>query len=632
MSSTAERPVDEPSPAAATFPRARATADASLGASLRGLVAAMPSAHLPGSADFSMAMADVAAVLFARVLKFDAADPRWPDRDRFVMSAAAGTALLYALLHATGHDGMDAGELARFRTLDAVASGHPERGHHPAIEVTSGPAAQGFAAAAGLALGERLMAARYGKSLVDHRTWVMAEAGELATGLGLETLLLAGQMRLEKLAVLVAEPADAGDDLLRRAAACGWSTRAVAADDAAQIAAALALAVRAKKPMLIACRIAAAEPATAPLDDTAATRWHAAGARGATPRRSWLKRAARHALRADFDRTMAGRLPDGFHEAAAALRASLAQDADAAPDAAGARALAALAAAIPELTPGAAEAEAGLPAPPAAALPPGRAIAWGPRPQAMAAAMNGLAAHGGVIPAAAALLSQADALRPTLRLAARMRLRLVHVLTQDGLEAGEHGPALLPLDQLAGLRALPDVQVFRPACPLEVAECWDLALRRMDGPSVLVLGATPFASPRGEAPENLCARGAYVLEGAEAPRAATLIASGGDLPAALAARALLAEEGVEAAVVSMPCWHLFAQQDAAYQQAVLGAAPRFAIEAAGPFGWERWLGADGTFIGPAGFLPGGPVSALLRHAGLTADVIAAAVRRRLTPV
>ena len=631
-----------------------------------------------GHPGMPLGMADAATALWTRVLRFDAADPRWPDRDRFVLSAGHGSMLLYALLHLTGHAGMGLPELARFRRLDSPASGHPEYGAHPAIEASTGPLGQGFANAVGMALAERMLAARFGRSLVDHRTWVVASDGDLTQGISHEAAELAGHLRLEKLTVLWDDNSTSLDgattlaqsaDTLKRFAAQGWATKRVDGHDPAEVAGALSLAVRSRKPTLIACRtvIGFAAPTKAgtaaahggPLGDAEAgaaklalrwdeanfavpadlaDAWLAAGSRGAAARRAWRKRLTRHPMRAEFERVLAGKLPETWHDRIAALRAEFAdlrqplsgRDA-------GQRAISTLAATMPELIGGSADAGSSTRTQPPGATPissgnyAGRYIHFGGREHAMAGALNGLALHGGFLPYGGSFCAFSDYMRPALRLAAIMRLRVVHVLTHDSIGVGEDGPTHQPIEQLAGFRALPNIHVFRPADALEVAECWELAARRTAGPSLILLSRQELPPLRQDAAENRSARGGYVLQKADGPRQATLIATGSEVAIAVEAGRLLAELGIGAAVVSLPCWELFAQQDERYRVGVLGSSPRFGIEAACGFGWERWLGEAGAFIGMTGFGASAPCPDLYRHFGITSEAITTAVRRRILP-
>jgi transketolase len=621
-------------------------------------------------------MADVATELWTRFHKFDAADPRWPDRDRFVLSAGHGSMLLYALIFLTGHAGMSIDDIRQFRNSHAPAAAPPEYGEHPAIETTTGPLGQGFATAVGMAIAERNMAARFGKSLVDHRTWVIASDGDMMEGISHEAAALAGHLALSKLTVLYdddQEAVDGGpslsysDDVLKRFSAYGWATKRVDGHDPAQIDAALSFAVRSKKPTLIACRtgIGMGVPANtgtngvhhSSLGEQEATsakellgwyeppfvtpgdlqdRWQAVGSRGATARRSWLKRLARHNQRGEFERVMAGRLPDNWHEAVAELKQDIA---DSRPKidthASSQKCLEALVPATPELIGG----SIGLTrsnltlvsgtASISAGNFGGRHIPFGIREHGMAAAANGMALHGGIIPYVGTSLVFSDCLRPALRLSAIMRQRVVYVLTEDSIGLGEDGPTHQPVEQLASLRAMPNLHVFRPADAMETAECWELAVRRSDGPSLLVLSCQALPAWRTDPSENRSARGGYVLAEADGPRQATIIATGSEVTIAMAARAKLAGDNIAVAVVSLPCWELFAQQDAAYRDQVLGGAPRVGIEAAGGFGWEQWLRPEGTFIGMTGF--GAPVryEDLYTHFGITPEAVVAAVTRRV---
>ena len=629
-----------------------------------------------GHPGLPLGMADVATALWTRFLKFDAADPRWPDRDRFVLSAGHGSMLLYALLHLTGHAGMGMEVLERFRQLHSAAAGHPEYGAHPAIETTTGPLGQGIATAVGMALGERMLAARFGRSLVDHRTWVIASDGDLMEGISHEAASLAGHLRLEKLTVLYddnhisidgATRLATSDDALKRFAAYGWATKRIDGHDPAEIAAALSFAMRSKKPTLIACRtiisfgaphkagtnaahgsaLGAAEAAatkaalgwTAPpftTPDDLAEVWQAAGTRGASVRRAWLKRATRHPLRAEFERCLAGRLPENWLEKLSALKAEIvATKPKLATRQSSQKVLEALLPMVPELIGGSADLTSSNltrvkdMAEVSAGNFAGRYLHFGIREHAMAAAMNGIALAGGLIPYGGTFFIFSDYLRPALRLSALMHQRVIYVLTHDSIGLGEDGPTHQAVEHLASLRAMPNLLLFRPADTIETAESWELALRRTDGPSLLVLSRQSLPTFRADITENRTARGAYVLAEADGARQATLIASGSEVAIAMAAREMLAAAGIAVAVVSLPCWELFAAQDEAYQAQILGAAPRFGMEAAAGFGWERWLGPDGVFIGMTGFGASAPYEELYRHFGITAEALAQAVRKRL---
>jgi len=650
---------------------ARRMADA-----IRALAIDAVEAAKSGHPGLPMGMADAATVLWTRFLKFDAADPRWPDRDRFVLSAGHGSMLLYALLHLTGQPGMTIEDIKRFRQLHSPAAGHPEHGEAPGIETTTGPLGQGLATAVGMALAERMLAARFGKSLVDHRTWVIASDGDLMEGISHEAMGLAGHLRLNKLAVLyddnhISIDGDTAlavsDDVIKRFAAHGWATKRVDGHDPAQVAAALSFAMRSKKPTLIACRtiigfgaptkagtsgvhgsaLGATEAAGAKaalgwteppftIPDDLTERWHTAGSRGAGVRRAWLKRLTRHAQRADFERAIEGKLPETWYDAITALKTHIAETKPKlASRQSSQQVLEALIPATPELIGGSADLTGsnltlvkgmGIVSPGNYA---GRYIHYGIREHGMAACANGIALHGGLIPYTGTFFVFTDYMRPAIRLGALMRQRVIHVLTHDSIGLGEDGPTHQPVEHLASLRAMPNLHVFRPADALETAECWELAIRRADGPSLLVLTRQALPAQRSDIAENRTARGAYVLTEPDGARQVTLIATGSEVPIAMDARAALATEGIAAAVVSLPCWELFAGQDEAYRAQVLGSAPRIGIEAACGFGWERWLGPDGVFIGMTGFGASAPFEDLYRHFGITAEAIVAAVKKRL---
>ena len=677
MAAMAETSADNLALALQVVVRARAETPARrMADAIRALSVDAVEAAKSGHPGMPMGMADVATVLWSRFLKYDAADPRWPDRDRFVLSAGHGSMLLYSLLHLTGHAGMEIEQLKTFRQLHSPCAGHPEFGEHPAIETTTGPLGQGLATAVGMALAERMMAARYGKSLVDHRTWVIVGDGCLMEGVSHEAIGLAGHLQLEKLTVLWddnsisidgATSLSTSEDQLKRFAAAGWATRQVDGHDPDQIAAAMSFAIRSRKPTLIACKtiIGLGAPTKAgtagshgsPLGANEAdaakaflgwneapfivpedlyARWQAAGTRGAGTRRSWLKRLARHAQRADFERAIAGKLPDNWHEAVAALKQDIADNRPKlATRQSSQKALEALIPATPDMVGGSADLTGsnltlvkgmGIVQPGNYA---GRYIHYGVREFGMAACANGLALHGGIIPYTGTFFVFTDYMRPAIRLGALMHQRVIHVMTHDSIGLGEDGPTHQPVEHLASLRAMPGLHVYRPADALETAECWELAVKRADGPSMLVLTRQALPALRTDIVENRSARGGYVLAEAEGPRQATLIATGSEVSIAMTARELLAGENIPVAVVSLPCWELFAQQDENYRAAVLGGALRVGVEAGCDFGWERIIGIDGVFIGMPGYGASAPAEDLYKHFGITSEAIAAAVRKRL---
>ena len=630
-----------------------------------------------GHPGMPMGMADVATVLFTRFLKFDPAHPEWPDRDRFVLSAGHGSMLLYALLHLTGYPDITMDELRRFRQLGSRTAGHPEFGLARGIETTTGPLGQGLGNAVGMALAERLLNARFGNALVDHHTYVIAGDGCLMEGISHEAISLAGHLRLNKLIVLFDDnrisidgPTNlsVSDDQLARFAASGWHACAVDGHNPEAVAGALAEAQTSDRPSLIACRTtiaygapkkagsAAAHGAPLGADEIAGARaqlgwraaafevppavlaaWRTAGARGGADYRAWSERFARApaAPRAAFERQLAGALPAVL---AATIEAIKAKFSAAAPKIATRQAsgevLDALAQMLPELIGGSADLTGSNNTKTKQSAPvtkddyAGNYIHYGVREHGMAAAMNGMALHGGFIPYSGTFLVFADYCRPAIRLAALMGQRVIHVMTHDSIGVGEDGPTHQPVEQLASLRAIPKLHVFRPADPVETAECWALALS-LKGPSVLALTRQSVPTLRtAHETANRSARGGYVLAEAAGARRATLIATGSEVQVALAARAILERDGIATAVVSLPCWALFDAQDAAYRVAVLGTGVRIAVEAASPFGWERYVGDAGNVIGMTGFGASAPAEDLYRHFGITADAVAAAVRAR----
>ena len=633
-----------------------------------------------GHPGMPMGMADVATVLFTRFLKFSAAHPDWPDRDRFVLSAGHGSMLLYALLHLNGYPGMPMDELARFRQLGSATPGHPEYGHTPGVETTTGPLGQGIGTAVGMALAERMLNAEFGDPAVDHFTYVIAGDGCLMEGITQEAISLAGHLRLARLIVLWddnhitidgATSLSTSDDQLTRFTASGWDVAAVDGHDPEAVAAAIERARKDDRSSLIACRttigfgaptkagtesthgaplgdaeIAGArqklgwtvEPFVVP--DHILSAWRAAGRRGEGEREKWERRvgALNKGSEAELRRRIAGELPAGWREAMAEhARKMVAEKPKWATRQSSGAALGVLTGKVPEMVGGSADLT-GSNNTFVKSMPfvsrtnyQGRYINYGVREHGMAAAMNGLALHGGFIPYAGTFLVFSDYMRPSLRLAALMGIRVIHVLTHDSIGLGEDGPTHQPVETLASLRTVPNLLVFRPADAVETAECWMLALQNKTGPSVLALSRQAVPTLRTQADINASARGAYVLAEAEGgKRSATLLATGTEVSLALDSRAALQAEGIPTAVVSMPCWELFDRQDQAYRQSVLGAGSvRVAVEAAVGFGWERYVGERGSFVGMAGFGASAPAPDLYRHFGITAERVAGEVRRLL---
>jgi transketolase len=632
-----------------------------------------------GHPGMPMGMADAATVLWSRFLKFDPADPAWPDRDRFVLSAGHGSMLLYALLYLTGYPGMTIDELKRFRQLGSATPGHPEYAPEHGIETTTGPLAQGLGNAVGMALAERILAARFGPELVDHYTYVIAGDGCLMEGLSHEAISLAGHLRLAKLIVLWddnrisidgATDLATSDQQLERFTASGWDAVAVDGQDGEAVAAALERARRSPLPSLIACRTtigfgaptkagtAAAHGAALGAEEIAGARaklgwsappfeippdilrwWRGVGARGAAAHAAWRERLAKVAPneRTVFEHRTTGVLKSGWREALAGVKAKFAAERPKlATRQASGMVLDALTPAIPTLVGGSADLTGSVNTKAkgqkiiTASDFSGTYIHYGVREHGMAAAMNGLALHGGVVPYGGTFLVFADYLRPSLRLAALMKQRVIYVLTHDSIGLGEDGPTHQPVEQLASLRAIPNVHVFRPADAVETAECWELALTWRDGPSVLALTRQGVPAIRGDAQDNRSASGAYIVAEAAGERQVTLLATGSEVSLAAAARATLAERGIRAALVSMPCWELFEAQAPDYRARVLGTAPRLVIEAGSSFGWERHIGGSGAFVGMRSFGASAPAEDLFRHFGITSEAIVDAATALIT--
>ena len=630
-----------------------------------------------GHPGMPLGMADVATVLFSRFLKFDAANPHWPDRDRLVLSAGHGSMLLYALLYLTGYEAMTLDELQRFRQWGSKTPGHPEYGHTEGVETTTGPLGQGLATAVGMALAERMLNARFGDDLVDHYTYVIAGDGCLMEGLSHEAISLAGHLKLSRLIVLFddnqitidgATSLSCSDDQLIRFLASGWSVRRVNGHDHGAIAQAISEERETNRPSLIACRTVIGYGAPtrqgtekahgAPLGgeelgkarealrwpyppfeipEELLARWRAVGARGRIPRHGWMERLEQldQFERESFEAALQGEIGS---EVGFALREIECRFADERPRIATRQAsqqvLETITQATSTLLGGSADlthsnltlTRAQQPVRPG--VYGGNYIHYGVREHAMAAAMNGIALHGGFVPYGGTFLAFSDYCRPAIRLAALMGVRVIHVMTHDSIGLGEDGPTHQPVEHLASLRAIPNLLVFRPADAIETAQAWDCALRAARRPSVLCLSrqALPVLD-RSFASENPVARGAYVLSEPQGPRDVTLIATGSEVAIAMAAAALLRQRGLHAAVVSMPCFELFAAQPSDTSAEVLGSAPRVGVEAAIEGSWRRWLGETGEFIGMNGFGASAPASELYSRFGITAEAVAAAAER-----
>ncbi len=633
-----------------------------------------------GHPGMPMGMADVATVLFTKFMKFDPTEPDWPDRDRFVLSAGHGSMLLYSCLHLLGYEDITLKELQNFRQLGSKTAGHPEYGHAAGIEMTTGPLGQGISTAVGMALAERLTNAKFGDDVVDHRTYVIASDGDLMEGISHEAISFAGHLQLSRLIVLFDDngisidgPLDLAEsgDQLHRFEAAGWAVSSVDGHNPDEIAAAIEAAQGSDKPSLIACKTTIGYGAPnkqgtssthgAPLgeDEIAATRvelgwpheafdlptevrdgWRIAGLRGCKAHKAWRDRldGIDASERAEFERRNAGDLPGTLSGVIARLKKDLAAEQPAAATrVASQRVLDTVNQTVPETIGGSADLTGsnntrsdGMKAIGAGDFA-GRFIHYGIREHGMAAAMNGMALHGGVIPYSGTFLVFSDYCRPSIRLAALMGLRVIHVMTHDSIGLGEDGPTHQPVEHLAALRAIPNLQVFRPADVTETAECWQLALESHTTPSVLALTRQSLPSLRTDYSEdNLCGRGAYVIADANGDAEVSLFASGSEVEIAVAAKQALDAAGHPARVVSVPCMELFALQADAYREDVIGDAPvKIGIEAAIRMSWDPIIGSDGIFIGMSSFGASAPHKELYQHFGITAEAAVAAALDQL---
>jgi transketolase len=627
-----------------------------------------------GHPGMPMGMADVATVLYSQFLKFDPAAPRWPDRDRFVLSAGHGSMLIYSLLHLTGYAAPTIDDIRKFRQLHSPCAGHPENTELEGVECTTGPLGQGLAMAVGMAMAERHLNAVFGRELVDHRTWVVAGDGCLMEGINHEATGLAGVLRLGQLNVLWDDNSitidgetslSTSEDILARYAATGWHTTACDGHDHADIARALAEAAADPRPSLVACKTVIGKGAPnkagshavhgSPLgaDEVAATRealgwnaapfevpshiladWRSLGAKGAADRAAWEARLAASPDGAEFSRRMAGELPADKSAAQEYLASLIANPPKVASRKASQMALEALTVAIPELIGGSADLTGSnltntkATATYSADNYAGRHVHYGIREFGMAAAMNGMALHLGVIPYGGTFLVFADYCRNAIRLSALQKVRVVYVLTHDSIGLGEDGPTHQPVEHVMSLRAIPNLLVFRPADAIETAEAWAVALKQKDRPSVLALSRQNLPPVRTEA-EFKTAQGAYRLKSARAAREVVLVATGSEVEIALAAAAALEAEGIGADVVSMPCAELFDEQDAAYRADILPAGVlKVSIEAGVTLGWQKYVG-DGLTIGIDRFGASAPAEILFKYFGLTAEAIVPQIKARL---
>jgi transketolase len=676
------------SPTAAVAPTARreqaatvtAVAHNAMANAIRALAMDAVEQAKSGHPGLPMGAADVATVLFTKFLKFDPTDPAWPDRDRFVLSAGHGSMLMYALLYLTGYPAMTIDQIKHFRGLGSITAGHPEYGHTPGIETTTGPLGQGLANAVGMAIAERHLAAEFG-DVVDHKTYVLASDGDLMEGISQEAIALAGHLKLARLIVLFDDNGISIDgalsladsvDQVKRFEAAGWAASRVDGHDPAAIAAALEKTQASDKPVLIACKTTigfgaptkagkssshgsplgadeikgareklgwTSAPFEVPADILSA--WRKAGERAKGAHADWNKRfaAIEPSKRAEFERRMKGDLPKpAFADAVAAIKQSLA----ATPKEIATRtacefALESLIPALPEMIGGSADLTGSnntrTKSMKAMSAPDysGRFIHYGVREHGMAAAMNGMALHGGIIPYSGTFLVFSDYCRPAIRLAALMGKRVIHIMTHDSIGLGEDGPTHQPVEHLAALRAIPNLLVFRPCDAVETAECWQLALEASKRPSVLALTRQnlPQLSQNFLA-TNRCAAGAYEIAAADGKAEVSIFATGSEVAIAVEAKKLLAAKGVAARVVSVPCFELLQEAPEAARRAVIGDAKvNVGVEAAVRQGWDAIIGSDGVFVGMTGFGASAPYKDLYKHFGITPEAVAEAALRKL---
>jgi transketolase len=635
-----------------------------------------------GHPGLPMGAADIATVLFTRFLKFDSADPAWPDRDRFVLSAGHGSMLIYALLHLLGYEKMTIEEIKRFRQLGSLTPGHPENFITVGVETTTGPLGQGLGNAVGMALAERHLAAVFGHQIVDHHTYVLASDGDLMEGVSQEAIALAGHLKLNKLIVLFDDnrisidgPLTLSDsvDQASRFEAAGWMALRIDGHDPEAIARALEQALLSTKPSLIACRtiIGFGAPSKAgtekchgaplgadeikgarealnwsegafSIPDDVREMWRSAGRAGKAARLAWSDRlrAVPPARRLELLRRLSGELPnDKLAAAVRAVKEKLAAaPKEIATRSASETALEAMTAALPEMIGGSADLTGSNNTRPrgmsvfSAADYAGRFIHYGVREHAMACAMNGMALHGGIIPYSGTFLVFSDYCRPAIRLAALMGCRVIFVMTHDSIGLGEDGPTHQPVEHLAALRAIPNLLVLRPCDAVETVECWQLAIESAHGPSILALTRQNLPQLRlGREESNRCAAGAYEIVPPEKKIAeVSLFATGSEVSIAVEARKFLRERGVTARVVSVPCFELFRALPAASRQEVVGTAKvNIAVEAAVRQGWDEIIGSDGGFIGMTGFGASAPSKELYKHFGITAEAVAKAALDQL---
>ena len=633
-----------------------------------------------GHPGMPMGMADAATALFSDHLKFDASQPNWPDRDRFILSAGHGSMLIYALLHLTGYADMTLDEIRNFRQWGAKTAGHPEFGHASGIETTTGPLGQGIANAVGMAMAERHKAALFGDELVNHYTYVIAGDGCLMEGVSHEAASLAGHMKLGRMIVLFDDNGISidgptsltiSDDTTKRFEAYGWQVLACDGHDQQAVSAAITAAKQDDRPTLIRCKTVIGYGAPtkkgtsgihgAPLgaDEIAGTRdqlgwsyapfeipqnildsWRAVGAKGHDEASAWQARLDASAHKDSFNALASGDVTEAVNKAIAAYKETLVsgEPQKIATRVASQKAIEALVPSIPALFGGSADltgsnnTRVGMHEIFSADNYAGTYIHYGVREHGMAAAMNGIALHGGLVPFGGTFLVFTDYCRPSIRLSALMQQRVIYVMTHDSIGLGEDGPTHQPVEHIASLRAMPNVNVFRPADIVETAEAWQCAMTSQSTPSILALSRQGLPQLRlgDDVLENKSAKGGYILTDASSDPQVTLFATGSEVTIANDAREALEAEGIATRLVSVPCFDLLMAQDASYIESLIGGASvKIAVEAGIAQGWSDLIGTDGTFIGMTGFGASAPIDKLYEAFGITADAIITAAKAKL---
>ena len=628
-----------------------------------------------GHVGMPLGMADVATALFSKHLKYNPADPDWADRDRFILSAGHGSMLIYSLLYLTGYDSVSLSDIENFRQLGASTPGHPENFVTRGVETTTGPLGQGIATAVGMALAERHLNTRFGDELVDHHTWVLAGDGCLMEGVSQEAITLAGHLKLNRLIILFDDnevTIDGGTNLsdstdqLKRFEAAGWATAAIDGHDETAIDQALEWAKASDKPVMIACKTRIGfgaptiegtgkahggpygadeiagirenigwphEPFVVPEEILSA--WREVGGRGASVQAEWASRVSGSDQKSPFEAALSGNIPDEFFEAMALHKQKVSdgQEKKATRQWSGA-ALEVATKILPTMVGGSADLTGSNNTKTSSTGPltsgdyGGRYVHYGVREHGMAACMNGMALHGGVVPYSGTFFVFGDYSRAAIRLGALMGTQVIHVMTHDSIGLGEDGPTHQPVEHLASFRAMPNMWVMRPADGVETAECWEIALQRKDGPSIMALTRQGLAPARsGDVSENKSAKGGYVLKEAHDAPQLVIVATGSEVEIALAAQEALKADGLAARVVSMPCWEAFAEQDEDYIETVLGGdLPKLAVEAGVRTGWDQWIGRKGGFVGMNSFGASAPYKELYKHFGITPEGVVAAAK------